>query len=291
MKASRNNRLAAYYRLTKPGIIRSNVFTGVAGFIFASGWPIDWRLLLVFAAALWLIIASACVFNNYIDRTIDRRMERTKNRPLVQGIISGKAALIYATALGISGFSLLAFSTNWLTFGLGVIAYLDYIIFYGWTKRHTVHGTLVGTISGAIPPVAGYTVVTNQLDVSALLLFLILVTWEMAHFYAIALYRLKDYSTVDIPVYPAVRGSRATKLQILGYMVAFGLCVALLAVWSAASWVYAVVVIGVTVMWFYRSLASLHKQTDVAWGKSVFLFSLIVLSTWSVVVAADALLR
>lgn len=293
MKASKNRqgRLSAYYRLTKPGIIRGNVFTGVAGFLFACGWPIDWRLLISFTGSLVLIIASACVFNNYIDRDVDRRMERTRTRALVQGSISPQAALVFATLLGVTGFSWLAVGTNLLTLVLGLIAYVDYIVAYGWAKRHTVHGTLGGTISGSIPPAAGYTAVTGSFDFTAFLLFFIMVSWQMAQFYAIALYRLKDYDTVDIPVYPAVRGAQASKTQILLYITLFGISTVLLTVFSTAPWAYAVVMLLVSAWWLYKSSSSLKSKTDTLWGKSVFLMSLVVLTTWSVAVALSGLLR
>src|ERR1041384_3718203 len=102
-------------------------------------------------------------------------MSRTHQRALVTGQISGRAALIYGSLLGISGFLILALFTNWLVFGLGLISIIFYVLIYGLAKRRSVHGTLVGSVPGATPPVAGYLAVTNHIDSGALILFLILV--------------------------------------------------------------------------------------------------------------------
>jgi len=198
--------LKAYYRLTKPGIIYGNLLTAAAGFLFASKWHIVPGLFAATLAGTSLVIAAACVYNNYIDRNIDKRMARTKKRALVQGTISGKHALIFATMLGVLGFALLLAYTNTLVTVIGVIAFIDYVVLYGISKRRSVYGTIVGSISGAAPIVAGYVAVTNQFDLGALLLFFILVYWQMPHFYGIAMYRFDDYKAAGIPVLPVQKG-------------------------------------------------------------------------------------
>src|SRR5580700_7940247 len=105
--------LAEYYRLTKPGIVYSNVMTAAAGYLLASRLHIDWLTFITLLLGTGLIIASACTFNNYLDRGIDQRMSRTKKRALVSGAISGQSALLYAGCLGVLGFILLALTT-WL---------------------------------------------------------------------------------------------------------------------------------------------------------------------------------
>ena len=102
-----NDLIQDYYYLTKPGIIYGNAFTLIAGFFLASSAQVDYRLLFIILAGLSLIVASGCVFNNYIDKDIDGLMERTKKRALVRGSISGKHALLYANILGLSGFFIL----------------------------------------------------------------------------------------------------------------------------------------------------------------------------------------
>lgn len=174
-------RAREYYLLTKPGIVLSNSISAFAGFFFAASWDIQLQLLAATIGGVAFIIASACVANNYIDRNIDAKMKRTKDRATVSGSISKKNTILFAIVLGVIGFALISF-TNAITFVLGVIAYITYVVAYGYFKRVSVYGTLVGAIPGALPPVAGYTAVTGSLDASALILFLILGIWQNAAF-------------------------------------------------------------------------------------------------------------
>ena len=203
--------IKTYYLLTKPGIIYGNSINTAGGFLLAAKGVIDPLLFLAALIGTAFVIGSACVFNNYIDREIDEKMARTKKRALVTGDIPVKNALIFGTLLGILGFLILFSYTNLLTGVIGVIGVVMYVVVYGYFKRRTVHGTLIGSISGAIPPVAGYTAVTNLIDTGAILLFLILVFWQMPHFYAIAVYRIEDYKKAGIPVLSVVKGIPTTK--------------------------------------------------------------------------------
>src|SRR6185369_14389162 len=164
----------------------------------------------------------------YMDRSIDGNMKRTKWRHLATDQISLTAAVLYACALVAGGMALLVLGANWLTVGVGLVGIFSYLVLYSITKRRTVHGTLVGCISGATPLVAGYTAVTNQLNTACVLLFALMVFWQLAHFYSIGLYRLKDYSAAKLPIMPVVRGPQLTK-QLIGLnIVGFGVCVSLL---------------------------------------------------------------
>jgi protoheme IX farnesyltransferase len=156
-----------YYRLTKPGIIRGNILTALAGYLYAAKGQIDVPLLLTTLVGTTLVIASGCVFNNYIDRDIDSKMERTKKRALVVGTIQPAHALVFASIVGVVGFVVLVAFVNAITAIVGLIAFVSYVVVYAYAKRKTVHGTLVGSIPGALSLVAGYTAVTGQLDVTA----------------------------------------------------------------------------------------------------------------------------
>jgi protoheme IX farnesyltransferase len=149
-----------YYSLTKPGIIYGNAMTAIAGYLFGSQWHIEWDIFLAFLLGNILIIASACVFNNYIDRGIDAKMSRTKKRATATGKISPIAVNIYAAALGTAGFIILT-KTNTITFLIGLAAFFSYVVLYGAAKRKTIHGTLVGTLPGSASLVAGYTAATR----------------------------------------------------------------------------------------------------------------------------------
>src|SRR3990167_10448938 len=136
MKASILSRLGLFYGLAKPERTLSNVMTAVAGYLFASQWHISWDVFLALAAGLTLVIASANVLNNFIDKDIDQQMERTQKRALPSGQISAAASTIYAAILGLLGFWVLSY-TNWLTLVIVAIAYIWYVAIYGYAKRRT----------------------------------------------------------------------------------------------------------------------------------------------------------
>lgn len=284
------NKIQAYYQLAKPGIIRGNLLTATAGFFVASGRHPDWSLLVAVLASISMIIGSACVINNYIDRDIDGKMERTKRRATVTGKISPQNALIYAAALGAAGFTVLAIRTNLLTVLVGAIGYVDYVAAYTFSKRRTWHATLIGSICGATPVVAGYTSVTGQFDGAALILFLILIFWQMPHFYAIALRRLDDYKSAGIPVLPAVHGTKAAKSQIIVYIVAFLGAVLALGLFGYAGPLYAVVMAALSVGWLAIALSGWSKPGAKRWATQVFLYSLILLPAFLVSILLDVLL-
>ncbi|HLG90862.1 MAG TPA: protoheme IX farnesyltransferase, partial [Candidatus Saccharimonadales bacterium] len=208
MKAfnSINNLIRIYFSLTKPERTLTNVITALAGFLFASEFVLGKWLYLWMAVyligGLTLIIASANVLNNYADKELDQKMARTRKRALPSGQVSARASIVYAAVLGLLGFWLLLY-TNWLTVGIIAAAYFWYVAVYGYAKRHTVYSTLIGTAPGAASIVAGYTAYTGKLDLAALILFLMMVGWQMVHFYAIAIYRQKDYKAAAVPILPA----------------------------------------------------------------------------------------
>lgn len=235
------------------------------------------------------MIASACVFNNYLDREIDRKMARTSGRALASGRIQPTAALIYATILGGAGFIVLGLFTNWLVLSLGAISLFFYVMLYGIGKRRSVHGTLIGSIPGAAPPVAGYLAVTDRLDAATLLLFLILVFWQMPHFYAIAMYRYKDYKAAGLPVLPVKSGMRAARLQTLAYIVLFTVAAAVLAIAGPAGYIYLATVILLGAYWLFIGLSFYHLSDD-KWGRKMFFASLKVTVVLSVAIAIGSAL-
>ena len=169
---SYKEKIRAYYSLTKPGVLYGNVITAAAGFFLASGRHIDWWLFLALLVGTTLVIGSACVINNYFDQDIDSLMERTKKRAIVSGQVPARSALVFGIILGILGMMILVAYTNWLVVAIGVIGFIDYVVLYGMlSKRMSVHGTLVGSISGAMPILAGYVGAAGVIDLGAILVF------------------------------------------------------------------------------------------------------------------------
>ncbi len=262
--------------------------TAAAAFFLASGKNIDWWLLLATLTGIGLVIASGCVFNNYIDREIDKKMARTKKRAMVKGTVPVVNAMIYATVLGLTGLLVLAVYVNFMTVILGLIGLVFYVIVYGLAKRRSVHGTLVGTISGATPTVAGYCAVTGSFDTGAIILFLILVIWQMPHFYAIAMYRLDDYAKARLPVLPVVKGMAATKQQIIAYVLGFIAATSALFAYGYVGYSYLVVMLALGVVWLVMGVRGFKSSDDKLWGRKMFLFSLLVLSVFSLMLVLNA---
>lgn len=281
-------KIRSYYTLTKPGIIYGNLFTAAGGLLYGQILRVDFLYLAKTLIAMAFVMACACVINNYLDRDIDKVMNRTKKRALVTGDITPKAAVVYALILGLLGVGLLLLFTNALTALIGVVGIVSYAFIYTFAKRKTVHGTLIGTLPGALPPVAGYTAATGKLDVSALLLFLILVFWQMAHFYAIAIMSLKDYKAAKIPVMPAVYGVWITKVQLSMYAAAFMLCVVLLGKFSYAGVFYLAVMFPLSLWWLYVITVGIWAEDDKLWARKVFFMSIYMLPIFGLMLSINA---
>lgn len=280
-------RAKQYYALTKPGIIYGNALPTIATFLLASARHINLWLFVAVLVGQSLIIASGCVYNNYMDRGIDKKMVRTSQRALVTGEIAGQNALVFATMLGLVGSFVLITYVNWLTFAVGMFGLFVYVIAYGFTKRRGPYGTLVGSIAGALPPVAGYTAVTNHINAAAVILFFILVFWQMPHFYAIALRRKQDYAAAKLPVLAVMKSARNSKIQIMAYVVAFEVAALSLKLFGYAGETYVLVTLIVSSIWLYKGLRGFRSLDDTAWAKSMFLFSLIVLTVLCSAIASS----
>ncbi|MCE9937193.1 MULTISPECIES: heme o synthase [Serratia] len=277
-----------YLQVTKPGIIFGNLISVVGGFLLASKGSIDYPLFLATLVGVSLVVASGCVFNNYIDRDIDKKMERTKNRVLVKGLIAPSVSLVYATALGIAGFALLYISANPLAMWLAVMGFVVYVGVYSlYMKRHSVYGTLIGSLSGAAPPVIGYCAVTNEFDAGALILLAIFSLWQMPHSYAIAIFRFKDYQAANIPVLPVVKGISVAKNHITVYIVAFMVATLMLTLGGYAGYKYLIVAAAVSVWWLGMALRGYKAENDSVWARKLFVFSIVAITSLSVMMSID----
>lgn len=232
-----------------------------------------------------MVMASGCVFNNYIDRDIDSKMSRTKKRATVTGEISARSVIIYGSLLAAAGAAALALLTNPLTLAAGLTGLFFYVVIYGYAKRRSVHGTLVGSISGAVPPLAGYLAATGRLDLGAVLVFLVLVAWQMPHFYSIAMFRYKDYKAAGLPVLPVKKGMKATKLQILFYIIGFIAVCALFTLSGYTGLVFLAVMAIIGLYWLVMAVKGFNAKDDTVWARKMFSVSLIVLLVLSVMLS------
>lgn len=274
--------LKKYYSLTKPGVLYGNVITGAAGFLLAAGYfrTFDVGLFAATIVGMTLVIASACVLNNFLDQDIDRIMERTKKRAIASGEIPGRNAVALSVVLGVLGIAILALWVNWLVVTIGVAGFIVYVWLYGaLSKRLSIHGTLVGSISGAAPILAGYCAVSGRIDTAAVLVFLMLFFWQFPEFYSIAIYRRAEYKAAGIPVMSVVKGVKSTKIQIYIYTVLFVISTLLLTPLGYTGWVYLLVMAALGLYWIKLGSEAFRVKgkDDDAWARSMFHFSLIVL--------------
>ncbi|MGP1939543.1 MAG: heme o synthase [Arsenophonus sp. ET-DL9-MAG3] len=279
-----------YLQIIKPGIIFSNLFSITGGFLLAAKGVINYAIFIATLLGVSLVIASSCIFNNYIDQDIDRIMDRTKNRPLVKGLINQKFCLIYAIILFISGIVLLYISTNILSIFLTFIGFIIYVGIYSlYMKRKSIYGTLIGSLSGATPPVIGYCSVSNQFDIGALILLLIFSLWQIPHSYAIAIFRFNDYQIANIPVLPVIKGIHVTKTHIFLYILAFMIATIMLTVSGYASYKYLIVAAIISLWWLCMAFSGFKNQNnDYLWARKVFIFSIIAITSLSIMMSIDS---
>ena len=275
--------LKKYLFLTKPGILFGNFVTTLGGFFLAAQGSVDFLLLLITLVSTTLVVASGCVVNNVIDQDIDPKMQRTQNRALVQKTISQSAALVYAAVLGLLGFSMLWFFVNAYAFGFAVLGFIVYVLFYSlWTKRTSIHQTIVGSISGASPPVIGYTAVSNEFDVAALLVFLAYALWQMPHSWAIAIYRFDDYKSANIPILPVARSVQRTKVESLIYVILFTAVLNGLYCFGYTNILFLMIFNLLSGYWIYLSIIRFQAKDDQRWARGYFLYSVILITVLSI---------
>lgn len=271
-----------YYTLTKPGIVRGNVIHTLAGALMASVLGVNWSIILGVLIGTALVVASACVVNNYLDRQLDAKMKRTAKRPSVTGKVPLALGGAYAMLLGVAGFWVLAVYTNWLVVAIGSAAYVLYVAAYGWAKRHTIYSTLIGAIPGALPAMAGFVAVTGELTVGAWLMFLLIAAWQMPHFYAISVFRRDEYKAAGLPVLGAMKPFEVVRQRMLVYMLMYALVITGLIMTSTVGAPSGLLLLFGAAYWLYVFRATAKDES--AWARSVFGASLLL--TLLLVVAA-----
>ena len=209
-----------YWELCKPRVVALMLLTVLVGmYLAAPGW-VSLKTQIFSLLGIGLCAGSAAAINHAVDRRIDLLMARTKNRPIARGRISLSRALLFAAAIGTIGMSILSWQVNGLTAMLTFASLIGYAAIYtGFLKRATPQNIVIGGLAGAMPPLLGWTAVTNHFDPQALLLVLIIFTWTPPHFWALAIYRIEDYKKAKIPMFPVTYGIRLTKLNIMLYTI------------------------------------------------------------------------
>ncbi len=274
--------------VAKPGIIFGNLISASAGFFLASKGRVDGFALPATLIGISLVVASGCVFNNCVDRKIDRKMIRTRNRALAKGLISMKIAVSYATILGIAGLAMLWVATNLLCVVIVMTGLAIYVGVYSlYMKRNSVYGALIGSLAGATPPLAGYCAVTGRFDTEALILLSIFSLWQMAHCYAIAVFRFDDYTAAAIPMLPVKRGTASAKRHIVGYILAFTAATLMLTFGGYTGYITFAVAIVLGLLWLYMAWSAYEASDERLWAKRLFIFSILTIFILSVIMSID----
>jgi heme o synthase len=263
-------KIKAYYQLVKPGVMYGNVLTGVAGYLFAAGHfgQFSWIGFLATTLGMTLVVSAACVLNNYLDQDIDHIMQRTKKRPSVTGQVSGRAMVTYSTVLLVFGTAILALWTNWLVVAIGLVGFVTYVWLYGaWSKRMSLHGTTMGSISGAMPIAGGYAAVSGSIDTGLVMVFLVLFFWQFPEFYSISIYRRKEYKAAGVPVISVIRGVPATIRWIFINTILYVLCTIALTPLGYTGWIYFAVMLLAGLHWIYVGYQGFSAKDPDHWAR------------------------
>ena len=222
--------LGAYVALTKPRIIELLLITTVPTMVLAEGgWPSTWLVLITLLGGA-LAAGGANAINMYVDRDIDRLMERTRNRPLVTGAIKPRNALVFAVVLEVLAFAVLWAGANLLSAVLALSATVFYVGVYTlWLKRTSRQNIVIGGAAGAVPVLVGWAAVTNSLDWAPIVLFGAMFFWTPPHFWALAIKYADDYRAANVPMLPAVVPFDHAVRQMVGHTIAMVTCTLVLA--------------------------------------------------------------
>ena len=260
------------------------------------GWPSTWLIVLTLVGGT-LAAGGANAINMVFDRDIDAVMKRTQNRPLVTGIMTPRAALIFALAIEVLAFVQLWLTVNLLSAVLAVSATLFYVFIYTmWLKRRSTQNIVIGGAAGAVPVLVGWSAVTNSLAWPPVILFLVIFIWTPPHFWALAIRYRDDYEAVDVPMLPVVASMERTTLEMMIYSLLMAAATILFGASAHLGALYAVValLLNIAFIWLSISLylkARRKEEIGNAEAMRLFHFSITYLTLLFVAMAADVLLR
>lgn len=280
--------LRDYFILCKPRVVLLMLLTTWAGMYLASTELIPWWLWVNATLGIAMMSGSAATMNHIIDRRIDGLMDRTKNRPLVTGRLTLRAAWTFAIIQGTLGFIILYFGVNVLTAFLTLFAAIGYSVVYSvYLKRATSQNIVIGGLSGAMPPLLGWTAVSGSLDPQGWLLVLIIFTWTPAHFWALCLHRYHEYKQSGFPMLPITHGIPFTKINIVFYSLLTVACSLLPYAIGMSGELYLVtaIILGIGLMGYALKLQ--FTTTDNRIALKTFQYSLVYLTGLFLVILLD----
>lgn len=269
-----------FFELLKPRVMSLVVFTALAGLVLAPGHI---NPFIGFIAILCIAVGAGAsgALNMWYDADIDAVMSRTASRPIPSGRIHPREALAFGLTLSAFSVVILGLAVNWFSAGLLAFTIFFYAVIYTmWLKRSTPQNIVIGGAAGAFPPMIGWACVTGGVSVESIVLFLITFLWTPAHFWALALFKMRDYGAVGVPMLPNVAGEATTKVQILIYAVLTAAIGVVPAVMGFASFGYGLfaAALGAGFVWYSIGVLRMPESDRVMVpAKRLFAFSIVYL--------------
>ena len=285
--SSKSGYYSDLFELTKPRICLLALLMATLGFLLGTDGPLSFMSLTWMLLGTGLVGASSCIFNQYVEIDIDSRMWRTMNRPLVSGRVAEKDALMFGITLGVIGEVILIAFVNEATAVLGALTLLLYIAVYTPSKKITPLSTIIGAVPGAFPPLMGWTAAHGSVSIEGLLLFAILLLWQIPHFLAIAWIYREDYARAELPILSVVdeKGS-ATAKQIILYSIALLPLTLVPSVWGmmGQAYLFGALILG-SIFLFCGILLAVHRTKFYA--RILFIVSIIYLPALGILMVWD----
>ena len=287
---AQRSKVGSYIALTKPRIVELLLVITIPTMVLAQrGWPSIWLMVWTFVGG-WLAAAGANAINMYIDRDIDKLMERTKNRPLATGAIQPRNALVFAITLEVVAFVILLAGANLLAACLAMSATAFYVFVYSlWLKRSSKQNIVIGGAAGAVPVLVGWAAVTNSLGWAPVVLFVIIFLWTPPHFWALAIRHTEDYRAAGVPMLPVVASMKETIRSMIAYSVVLTVSTLVLVPVANLGLIYGITALVFGVAFVIGTIALGSNPTE-ARSMRLFSFSITYVSAIFLALTLDVLL-
>lgn len=276
-----------YLTLTKPRVISLIIFCAFIGMLLAPSDNLTFWRVIAATVGIGLVSAAAAAFNCLVELKIDQTMARTRGRPTARGAISAAAALGWSSVLGGLGMLILFVWVNTLTALLTLATFLGYAVIYTlFLKPRTPQNIVIGGLSGAMPPALGWAAMTNSVPAEAWVLVLIIFIWTPPHFWALALYRTKEYAAAGVPMLPVTHGPEFTRLHVFLYTILLTAVTLMPFIIGMSGWVYLFAALILDAIFLVYAWKVWRRYSDLI-AKKTFLFSITYLSLLFAVLLVD----
>ncbi|VFP83776.1 protoheme IX farnesyltransferase [Buchnera aphidicola] len=285
------NNIMQRLELIKPGIILGNLISLSGGFFLASRGNLLKFLFIKVILGIIFVISSSCILNNIIDRNLDKKMDRTKNRILCTKINNKliSSLLIIAFFLNLLGLFIFYRYINFISMIISVIGVFFYVIIYSiFLKKKSFHSTLIGSISGSVPPIIGYISVNSKLNGCCLILFFIFIFWQLAHAYSIIIYRYKDYKKANIPTIVTAYNIKYTNICISICIINMFIFNLLLYYFHYVNFFYVYCTSFFIFFWFlFSMIGNIFFYSYQKWSRIMFFMSIFIIFTISLILSLN----